>query len=119
MRRTYILVALLALVILVQVFPERAMLIKLVWVSGAALYVLVWAGARYWAQYKKKSAAAAQAAADELEYGEYRRELDQIRSQFDAQRDLDPTSVSPEYRAALTALHDKHHAMLERKFGPS
>jgi hypothetical protein len=45
--------------------------------------------------------------------------LDIIRTRFDPQRDLeDPTSLSPEYRDALTALHDKHHAMLERKFGP-
>jgi hypothetical protein len=117
--RTRILVALLVLVVLVQLFPDRATLIKLIWVSAAALYTLLWATLRYAALRKRKSAEAALAAADELEYRQYRDELDIIRTRFDPQRDLeDPTSLSPEYRDALTALHDKHHAMLERKFGP-
>lgn len=119
MNRTRILVALLVLVVLVQLFPDRATLIKLIWVSAAALTTLVWAALRYAALRKRKLAEAAQQAADELEYRQYRDELDIIRTRFDPQRDLeDPTSLSPEYRDALTVLHDKHHAMLERKFGP-
>jgi hypothetical protein len=79
---------------------------------------VVWAGARYWARNKAKSAEAAQAAADEIEYRRYREELDAIRARFDPQRDLeDPTSIPAEYRDALNALHDNHQGMLERKFG--
>ena len=118
MNRTRILVALLVLVVLVELFPEKSTSIKLVWVSAGALYAMAWATVRYLAQRKRKLAEAALAAADELEYQHYRQELDIIRARFDPQRDLeDPTSISPEYREALNALHDKHQAMLERKFG--
>jgi hypothetical protein len=103
----------------VELFPEQSTHIKAVWVGVVGLYALVWAGMRWSAQYKKKKTEAAQEAADESEYQQYRQELDIIRRRFDPERDLeDPTSISPEYRAALDVLHDKHHAMLERKFGP-
>jgi hypothetical protein len=117
--RTRILIALLVLVVLLQLFPERAALIKLVWVSAAALYVLIWAGAKFSAKYKLKSAETAQMADDDEEYRRYKTELDEIRAKYDPHRDLtDPTSISPEYRDELSALHDKHQAMLGRKFGP-
>jgi hypothetical protein len=113
------LLALLVLVVLLQLFPDKAARIKLVWVCAGALYVLAWAGAKYLAKYKLKSAEAAQRAADDEEYRQYKMELDVIRAKYDPQRDLhDPTSISPEYRDALSALHDKHQPMLERKFGP-
>ena len=42
-----------------------------------------------------------------------------LRARYDGNRDLsDPTSIDPDYRDALTALHDRHQAMLDRKFGP-
>ena len=64
-------------------------------------------------------AEAVQLAADDAEYRQYKMELDVIRAKYDPHRDLsEPTSISPEYRNELSALHDKHQAMLERKFGP-
>lgn len=117
--RTRLLVALLLLVVMVQLFPQNAGVIKLVWVCTVGLIALAWMGRRYLIRYQLRRAQAAQAAADDSEYRQYREELDIIRDQYDPQRDLDdPTSIAPEYRDALNALHDKHHAMLERRFGP-
>jgi hypothetical protein len=117
--RTRILVALLVAVILMQLFPEKAGAIQRVAIVGGGLYFLAWAAVRFLAQHKGRAAEAAQLAADEAEYQEYKRELDVIRATHDPTRDLnDPTSISPEYQAALSALHDKHQDMLARKFGP-
>ncbi|MEA3108580.1 MAG: hypothetical protein QOI88_3185 [Gammaproteobacteria bacterium] len=117
--RTRILVALLVVVVLMQLFPERAGAIQKVAIIGGGLYFLAWAAARYLAQHKKKKAEAAQSVADDAEYQVYKRELDVIRATHDPTRDLnDPTSISPEYQAELSALHDKHQDMLARKFGP-
>ncbi len=119
MNRTRILVALLVVVILMQLFPEKTGVIQRTAIVGGGLYFLVWAAVRFLAQHKKRRAEAAQLAADEAEYQEYRRELDVIRETHDPSRDLsDPTSISPQYQAALSALHDKHQDMLARKFGP-
>jgi hypothetical protein len=107
------------MVILMQLFPEKAALIQKVAIVGGGLYLLAWAATRFLAQHKKQRAESAQSAADEASYQAYRRELDAIRAIHDPARDLnDPTSISPEYQAALTALHDKHQDMLARKFGP-
>ena len=117
--RTRILVALLVVVVLMQLFPEKAGAIQRVAIIGGGLYFLAWAAARYLGQLKKKKAEAAQSAADDAEYQVYKRELDVIRATHDPTRDLnDPTSISPEYQAELSALHDKHQDMLARKFGP-
>jgi hypothetical protein len=117
--RTRILVALLVMVILMQLFPEKAGAIQRVAIVGGGLYFLAWAAVRFLTQHKRRAAEAEQLAADEAEYQEYKRELDVIRATHDPARDLsDPTSISPQYRAALSALHDKHQDMLARKFGP-
>jgi len=117
--RTRILVGLLVMVILMRLFPEQAGAIEKAAIFSGGLYFLAWAGVRFLAQHKKRTAEAAQSAADEAEYQEYRRELDIIRATHDPSRNLnDPTSISPEYQAALSALHDKHQDMLARKFGP-
>lgn len=117
--RTRILVALLIMVILMQLFPERAGAIQRVAIVGGGLYFLAWVAIRFLAQHKKRRSEAAQSEADEAEYQEYKRELDAIRATHDPARDLnDPTSISSEYQAALSALHDKHQDMLARKFGP-
>jgi hypothetical protein len=102
-----------------QLFPEKAGAIQKVAIVGAGLYFLAWAAVRFLAQHKKRAAEAGRLAADEAEYQEYKRELDVIRATHDPTRDLgDPTSISPEYGAALSELHDKHQEMLARKFGP-
>jgi hypothetical protein len=107
------------MVVLMQLFPEKAGAIERVFIVGGGLYFLAWAAARFLAQRKRQRVEAAQAAADEAEYQEYKRELDVIRATHDPNRDLnDPTTISLEYQAALTALHDKHQHMLARKFGP-
>jgi hypothetical protein len=117
--RTRILVALLVMVVLMQLFPERAGAIERVAIVAGGLYFLAWTAVRFLAQHKRQGAEAAQSAADEAEYQDYKRELDAIRAIHDPSRDLnDPTSISPEYQADLTALHDKHQDMLVRKFGP-
>src|ERR1700726_2371043 len=103
------------MVILMRLFPEKAGAIEKAAIFGGGLYFLAWAGVRFLAQHKKRTAEAAQSAADEAEYQEYRRELDIIRATHDPSRNLnDPTSISPEYQAALSALHDKHQDMLAR-----
>jgi hypothetical protein len=87
-------------------------------VGGAALYSLVWAILKGHAQYKSKSLRAALEAADAEEYRQYAVELDAIRAKYDPHRDLtDPTSIPQEFKDELSALHDKHAAMLTRKFG--
>jgi len=107
------------MVILMHLFPEKAGAIEKVAIVGGGLYFLAWAAVRFLAQHKRRAAEAAQSAADEAEYQVYKRELDVIRATYDPVRDLnDPTSISPEYQAALSALHDKHQDMLTRKFGP-
>jgi hypothetical protein len=116
--RTRLLVALLVVVVLIQIYPDRAGVIELLAVGGAALYSLAWALSRGYAQYKAKSLRAAQEAADAEEYRQYEMELDAIRGEYDPHRDLaDPASISQEYKDALSALHDRHEAMLTRKFG--
>ena len=89
MNRTRILVGLLVMVILMQLFPEKAAAIEKAAIVGGGLYFLAWAALRFLAQHNRRRAEAAQSAADEAEY-----------------------------QAALAALHDKHQDMLARKFGP-
>ena len=116
--RTRILVGLLIMVILMQLFPDKAGAIEKVAIVGGGLYFLAWAAVRFLAQHKGRTAEAAQSAADEAEYLAYKRDLDIIRATYDPSRDLnDPTAISPEHQAALSVLHDKHQDMLARKFG--
>jgi hypothetical protein len=112
------LLALLVVVVLIQIYPERTGVIESMAVGGAALYSLVWAILKGHAQYKSKNLRAAQEAADAEEYRQYEVELDAIRAKYDPHRDLnDPASIPQEYRGELSALHDRHEAMLTRKFG--
>ena len=107
------------MVILMQIFPEKAGAIEKVAIIGGGLYFLAWTALRYFAQHKKRRAEAALLVADDREYQHYKRELDLLRARHDPTRDLnDPTSISPEYQAELSALHDQHQDMLARKFGP-
>ncbi|MDP9012715.1 MAG: hypothetical protein M3O41_08705 [Pseudomonadota bacterium] len=118
MNRTRFLVALLVVVVLLQLFPERAALIELVAIGAGALYCVAWAITAYLAHYKMKAALAAQEAADTEEFRQYEIELHAIREKHDPNRDLtDLASITQEYQDELTALHDKHQAMLTRKFG--
>lgn len=111
-------VAVLVLVLLLELFPDHAATIKMVWVGAGVLYVLVWAVRRYRSHHLRKSTEAAQLSADAAEYREYKTALDAIRTKYDPHRDLaDPTSLSPEYLSELNSLHDRHQSMLERKFG--
>ena len=119
MSRTRILLAVLVLVALLQLFPSRATLLELIWVAAMAIWCLAWAGSEYLAHRKSSLAEAAQAAADDAEYRQYKAALDAIRAEYDPERSSsDPTSIAPECRDALASLHEKHQAMLERKFGP-
>ena len=106
------------MVILMQLFPEKAGAIERAAIIGGGLYFLAWTAVRSLGQHKRRSAEAAQSAADDREYQEYKRELDDIRARHEPTRDLnDPTSISQEYQAELAALHDQHQPMLARKFG--
>lgn len=118
MTRTRILLFLLAMVVLMQLFPDRAGTIEVVAVTGGGLCCLAWAANRFLARRRLEAANAAQAAADEEEYRHYKSALDMLRATHEPLRDWnDPTSITPEYQGALAALHDKHEAMLTRKFG--
>ncbi len=119
MNRTRILLVILVMVILIQIYPDRAALIELVAIGGGGLYALAWYAANTRTRYQRRAAEAAQAAADDLEYQRYRQELDVIRAKFDPHRDLrEPTSISSEYQQELDLLHQRHQDMLTRKFGP-
>jgi hypothetical protein len=114
------LLALLVVVVLIQIYPDKAAVIESMAVGGAALLALVWATLKGYAQYKAKSRRAAQEAADADEYRRYEMELDAIRAKYDPHRALtDPASIPQEYKDELSALHDKHEALLTRKFGSS
>lgn len=118
MSRTRLLLALLVVVVLLQIYPDRARVIESTAVGAGALYCLIWAISRALAQYKVKNRRAAQEAADAEEYRQYETELHSIREKYDPHRDMtEPTSISQEYKSELSALHDKHEAMLTRKFG--
>ena len=117
--RTRILVALLVVVALIQIYPDRAAIVELLAVIGAAVYFAVWAGVTFLRHQRQQTALSRQSAADEEEYQRYRSALDAIRAHHDPQRDLnDPTSIAQEYKDDLAALHDRHQEMLARKFGP-
>ena len=119
MNRTRILLVILGMVILLQIYPDRATLIELVAIGGGGLYAAAWYIANTRARYKRQAAQAAQAAADDREYQLYRRDLDAIRARFDPGRDLlEPASITPEYQHELDVLHERHRDMLTRKFGP-
>ena len=118
MNRTRLLVALLVVVILLQVFPDRAGLIDLIAVIGVAAYALAWAAAKYVPQYRRTAARDAQEAADNEEYKRYRAELDVLRARYENRDWNDPAAIPEEYKEALNALHDKYQDMLTRKFGP-
>ena len=117
--RTKILMALLVLVILVQVFPDRAARIELAGVVAGAVYFAIWGALRLLSAQRTRRAAAVLEAADAAEYQQYKAQLDAIRARHATGHEPgDLTSISPELQADLNALHDKHEAMLTRKFGP-
>lgn len=118
MNRTRFLLALLVMVVLLRLFPDKSPAIEAVAVGGAALYCLLWAGSRYLAQLRARRRQAAQAAADDEEYRCYECELASIRSQYDPDRDAGEADASQAYKDALSALHDRHRDMLTRRFGP-
>jgi hypothetical protein len=108
------------MVVLLQLFPGRAALIKLLFVGAGVVYCVIWGIHRYRMAARKKRILAQIEAADDAEYRQYKLELDAIRLRHDAHRDLEnPTSISDDYRDELNSLHDRHQAMLGRKFGRS
>ena len=56
------------MVILMQLFPEKAAAIEKAAIVGGGLYFLAWAALRFLAQHNRRRAEAAQSAADEAEY---------------------------------------------------
>lgn len=118
MSRTRLLLALLVVVVLIQIYPDRAGVIEMMAVGGAALLCSAWATVKGYAHFKARRLRAVQEAADAEEYRRYEIELDTIRAKYDPHRDLtDPASIPQEYKDQLSALHDRHEAMLTRKFG--
>jgi len=120
MSRTRLLIWILALVALLQIFPDKAARIEVFAVIAAVIYCAAWVIPKYISRRKNRATRAALVTADEREYLEYAAALQAIRAKYDPQRDLDdPTSISPEYQAEITALLDRHDAMLKRKFAPN
>jgi hypothetical protein len=119
MTRTRLLVWILALVVLIQIFPGKTDRIEVFAVIAAIIYCAAYVVPKFIARRREQKAQAALARSDETEYLQYTEELNAIRAKFDPERDLDdPTSISQEYQTEISALHDRHEAMLKRKFGP-
>jgi hypothetical protein len=117
--RTSFLVAIAVIVLLMQFFPNQASTIRLAAIGLGLVYLVIRTLRTYPAQYRQKKKRAAQEDADAEEYRQYTIELDAIRAQYDPSHKLDKNSEIPQdYRNALSALHDKYQAMLDRKFGP-
>jgi hypothetical protein len=120
MSRTRLLIWILALVALLQLFPDKAGRIEIFAVIAGVMYCAAWVIPKYISRRKNQAARAALVNSDEREYLEYAAALQAIRAKYDPHRDLDdPTSISPEYQAEISALLDRHQAMLKRKFGPN
>jgi len=66
-------------------------------------------------RFRERRQRAAQEAADERAYREYKQELDSIRAKYDADRE--PDAMSEAYEAEIAALHDKYQDMLGESFG--
>jgi hypothetical protein len=117
--RTSFLVAIAVAVLMIQFFPNQAGTIKWVTVALGILYLVIRALRTYPKQYRDKKRRAALAAADDQEYRLYKTELDSIRTKYDPRHEMDENGAVPQaYKDELSALHDKHRAMLTRKFGP-
>ena len=109
MNRTRFLAAIAVAALSMQVFPSHADLIKWVAIGLGVLYLLGRALLTYPRQYRMKRRLAAQRAADEREFREYSEELAALRDRHAALPEV--------YASAVALLHEKHRAMLERKFG--
>jgi hypothetical protein len=119
MTRTRLLIWIVALVALLEIFPDKVGRIEVFAVVAALVYCAAWVIPKYLGRRKEQAAQTALALSDDKEYLQYSEELAAIRAKYDPQRDLDdPTSISAEYQAEISALHDRHEAMLKRKFGP-
>ncbi len=115
MTRTRFLVAIAVAALLIQFLPDQAHTIKWVVIALGAAYLLTMALRTYPRQFRESRQRAAQEAADERAYRDYRQELDAIRAKYEADRQ--PDALSQEYEAEIAALHDKYQDMLGRKFG--
>ncbi len=117
-RRTSLLLAAAVALLVVHFFPYLAA--PVAWLSLAV--GIVWAGllvSRILSHYREARSRAAQQAADEKAYRDYEAQLDAIRTQFDPNHEWNEATAYPDaYRAALSALHERYRAMLERRFGP-
>ena len=119
MSRTRFLVAIAVIVLLMQFFPDQAVAIRLAGVALGLLYLAVRALRTYPALCRDKKKRAAQQAADDAAYQQYKIEADVIRAKYDPNHELtDDNAIAQEYRDELSALHDKYQGMLARKFGP-
>ena len=68
-------------------------------------------------QYREKRRRAMQLAVDAQEYRLYEAELEAIRNKYDPNRLGVEGALPAAYQDELTALSEKHRAMLTRKFG--
>jgi hypothetical protein len=117
--RTLFLAAVAVIVLAMQFFPDQASHVKRTVIALGILYLAIRALRTYPRQYRDKRIRAAQEAADDREYRQYEIELEAIRAMYAPIHDLDEIAVIPqEYQNDLSALHDRHRAMLDRKFGP-
>ena len=118
MTRTRLLIWILVVMVLLQIFPDKAGRIEAFAVIASIVYCAAWVVPKYLARRKERSARVARAHVDEKEYLQYTEALNAICAKYDPQRDFEePTSISQEYQDEISALHDRHEAMLKRKFG--
>jgi hypothetical protein len=116
--RTIFLVAIAVALLMMQFFPGHADIIKWAVMAFGVAYLSIRALLTYPTLYKERRRRAAERAEDEAAYGRYRTELDSIRARHEPQPAPQDTAAAQAYEAALSALHDKYGAMLDRRFGP-
>jgi hypothetical protein len=117
--RTIFLAAIALAVLLMQLLPNQAQIFKWIAFGFGVLYLFGRALTTYPRLFRERKRRAAQQRADEQEYQQYQSDLASIRARHDPQHELvmGRSELSQEFKDELTALHEKHQAMLERKFG--
>jgi len=118
MTRTWFLAVIAAAAGSMQLIPAYAGPIKWVAIVSGVLYLMIRALKTYPKQYRLRKQRKAQVVADDSEYFLYSQELISLREKYTAAGAETGSGMLVErYEAEVALLHDRHRAMLERKFG--
>jgi len=108
--RTRFLIVIAIAALLIQLFPAYAGTIKWLAIGAGVAFLAVQALRTYPRQFKLKRLESRQRIADDAGYAEYSAALAALKASGE-------TITPEEYAVRLAALHEKHRAMLKRKFG--